>query len=194
MDLNGDGMRELLIWYTYGSSNVSAHVGVYDIVAMEKYEAGVRDEYSCWLTEQNGFLYLEVTPCDRETPLSILGTPVLTEKNGEVVIDMVNAVAFGEDGTPLPVGNYSSQLEENEFFWADIWVLTTGRFEWTLHPVASSYDPSGTYKLENGQLIAVTDDGKYVLTFDIVGDKLVYCGENYGNAWTEGTVFVQEES
>ncbi|MBQ8324064.1 MAG: hypothetical protein IJX82_02825 [Clostridia bacterium] len=194
MDLNGDGMRELLIWYTYGSSNVSAHVGVYDIVAMEKYEAGVRDEYSCWLTEQNGFLYLEVTPCDRETPLSILGTPVLTEKNGEVVIDMVNAVAFGEDGTSLPVGNYSSQLEENEFFWADIWVLTTGRFEWTLHPVASSYDPSGTYKLENGQLIAVTDDGKYVLTFDIVGDKLVYCGENYGNAWTEGTVFVQEES
>lgn len=194
MDLNGDGMRELLIWYTYGSSNVSAHVGVYDIVAMEKYEAGVRDEYSCWLTEQNGFLYLEVTPCDRETPLSILGTPVLTEKNGEVVIDMVNAVAIGADGTSFPVGNYSSQLEENEFFWADIWVLTSGRFEWTLHPVASSYDPSGTYKLENGQLIAVTDDGKYVLTFDIVGDKLVYCGENYGNAWTEGTVFVQEES
>lgn len=194
MDLNGDGMRELLIWYTYGASNVSAHVGVYDIVAMEKYEAGVRDEYSCWLTEQNGFLYLEVTPCDRETPLSILGTPVLTEKNGEVVIDMVAPVAFGEDGTSLPVGNYSSQLEENEFFWADIWVLTSGRFDWILHPVASSYDPSGTYKLENGQLIAVTDDGKYVLTFYIVGDKLVYCGENYGNAWTEGTVFVQEES
>jgi len=194
MDLNGDGLRELLVGYTLGSSNVSSHVGVYDMVAMEKYEAGVKDEYACWLTEQNGFLYLEVTPCDRETPLSILGTPVLTEKNGEVVIDMVNAVAFGEDGTSLPVGNYSSQLEENEFFWADIWVLTSGRFDWILHPVASSFDPSGAYKLENGQLIAVTDDGKYVLTFYIVGDKLVYCGENYGNAWTEGTVFVQEES
>ena len=104
MDLNGDGMRELLIWYTLGSSNVSAHVGVYDIVAMEKYEAGVKDEYDCWLTEQNGFLYLEVTPYGREKPISILGTPVLTEKNGEVVIDMVDAVAFGRDGTSFPVG------------------------------------------------------------------------------------------
>ena len=194
MDLNGDGMRELLNCYTFGSGIVSVHVGVYDIAAMEKYEAGIRGEYDCWLTEQNGSLYLEVRPWYRGTPLAILGTPVLTEKNGEVVIDMVDPVAFGEDGTSLPVGNYSSQSEENEFFWADIWVLTSGRFDWTLHPVASSYDPSGTYKLENGQLIAVTDDGKYVLTFDIVGDKLVYCGENYGNAWTEGTVFVQEES
>lgn len=185
MDLNGDGMRELLIWYTYGSSNVSAHVGVYDIVAMEKYEAGVRDEYSCWLTAQNGFLYLEVTPCDRETPLAILGTPVLTGKNGEVVIDMVDPVAFGEDGTSFAVGRTLIKTTKDAYdtMYPSIRLQEDGTFTMT-YSVISSYIGSGTYTLENGQLVLNTSDGKYTYRFDVAGDKLVYREEgSTGSDW-----------
>jgi hypothetical protein len=175
MDLNGDGMRELLIWYTLGSSNVSAHVGVYDMVAMEKYEAGVKDEYACWLTEQNGFLYLEVTPCGREKPISILGTPVLTEKNGEVVIDMVDPVAFGEDGTSFPVGRtlYKTTPDAMGLMSSGISLYEDGTFYMCFGSL-SSYIGHGPYSLENGQLVLNTSDGKYTYRFDVVGDKLVY--------------------
>lgn len=175
MDLNGDGMRELLIWYTLGSSNVSAHVGVYDMVAMEKYEAGVRDEYSCWLTEQNGFLYLEVTPCGREKPISILGTPVLTEKNGEVVIDMVDPVAFGRDGTSFPVGRtlYKTTPDAMGLMSSDISLYEDGTFHMWFGSL-SSYIGHGPYSLENGQLVLNTSDGKFTYRFDVTGDKLVY--------------------
>ena len=195
MDLNGDGMRELLIWYTYGSSNVSAHVGVYDMVAMEKYEAGVRDEYSCWLTAQNGFLYLEVTPCDRETPLSILGTPVLTEKNGEVVIDMVDPLAIGEDGTSFPVGRTLIKTTKDAYdtMYPSIWLREDGTFTMT-YSVISSYIGIGTYTLEKGQLVLNTSDGKYTYRFDVAGDKLVYreegsTGSDWGADLFDGCIF-----
>ncbi|MBQ2254828.1 MAG: hypothetical protein II325_06725, partial [Clostridia bacterium] len=175
MDLNGDGMRELLIWYTLGSSNVSAHVGVYDMVAMEKYEAGVKDEYDCWLTEQSGFLYLEVTPYGREKPISILGTPVLTEENGEVVIDMVDPVAFGRDGTSFPVGRtlYKTTPDAMGLMSSDISLYEDGTFYMCFGSL-SSYIGHGPYSLENGQLVLNTADGKYTYRFDVVGDKLVY--------------------
>ena len=195
MDLNGDGMRELLIWYTYGSSNVSAHVGVYDIVAMEKYEAGVRDEYSCWLTAQNGFLYLEVTPCDRETPLSILGTPVLTEKNGEVVIDMVDPLAIGEDGTSFPVGRTLIKTTKDAYdtMYPSIRLQEDGTFTMT-YSVISSYVGGGTYTLEKGQLVLNTADGKFTYRFDVAGDKLVYreegsTGSDWGADLFDGCIF-----
>ncbi len=183
MDLNGDGLRELLIRCTLGSGIVSSHVGVYDLVAMEKYEAGARDGYDCWLTEQNGSLYLEVRTWGRETPLAILGTPVLTEKNGEVVIDMVDPVAFGEDGTSFPVGRtlYKTTPDAMGLMSSDISLYEDGTFHMWFGSL-SSYTGHGQYSLEKGQLVLNTSDGKYTYRFDIVGDKLVYRTEGSNGA------------
>ncbi len=195
MDLNGDGMRELLNCYTFGSGIVSVHVGVYDIAAMEKYEAGIRGEYDCWLTAQNGSLYLEVRPWYRGTPLAILGTPVLTEKNGEVVIDMVDPVAFGGDGTSFAVDRTLIKTTKDAYdtMYPSIWLREDGTFTMT-YSVISSYIGSGTYTLEKGQLVLNTADGKFTYRFDVAGDKLVYreegsTGSDWGADLFDGCIF-----
>ena len=167
MDLNGDGMRELLNCYTFGSGIVSTHVGVYDIAAMEKYEAGIRGKYDCWLTAQNGSLYLEVRPWSREKPISILGTPVLTEKNGEVVIDMVDPVAFGRDGTSLPVEK-TYIMGSDPFYFR---LMKDGRFSMS-SAYNNIYAEEGAYSLEGGRLVLSSRDCTYV--FEIQGNTLVY--------------------
>ena len=137
------------------------------MVAMEKYEAGVKDEYACWLTAQNGFLYLEVTPCGREKPISILGTPVLTEKNGEVVIDMVDPVAFGRDGTSLPVEK-TYIMGSDPFYFR---LMKDGRFSMS-SAYNNIYAEEGAYSLEGGRLVLSSRDCTYV--FEIQGNTLVY--------------------
>lgn len=171
MDLDGDGMRELLIRYTKENSTGS-YVGVYDLYRDKKYDLGAEGRTSYWLEEQNGSLYLTASPWYTEPPVWIRGTPVLFESGR---VGMVDAVAIGEDGTSFAVDRTLIKTTKDAYdtMYPSIWLREDGTFTMTYGAI-SSYIGIGTYTLENGQLVLNTDDGKFTYRFDVEGDKLVY--------------------
>lgn len=119
-----------------------------------------------------------------------------------LIITLVSVGCGRNPEKTLPIGTYEA-VEHNQPMAPNI-VLKEDNECIFNYSMLSSYVPIGTYKIENDELIMSTDDGKYIYTFNILDNNLVFnkeksadiplirSSENSDEADTiaDGTVFI----
>ncbi len=195
-DLNGDGKRELMLSYYFGSGFISSHVFIYDYAAQKEYLLGERGRSDCTLAVGSDAVYVAYYPAFYHPNSSaVLNKPVLVEKGGETVVELLEPFAQDSDGTAVAIGHTFTKKnpvdEMDKIPSITLYADCTFFFQFG---VLSSYSGHGNFLIENGQLVLYTRDWEYTYRFDIVEDTLVFREEGssdmdwYANLY-DGCIF-----
>ena len=113
---------------------------------------------------------------------AVLSKPVLVEKDGEIVVELLDPVAASSDGSTVAIGyEFTKKNPVNEMDkFPSVTLYPDCRFSFEFD-AASSYFGHGKFLIEDGQLVLNTDDGEYTYRFDIVEDTLVFRAEGSSN-------------